>query len=144
MVPLLLNKSCRAEQSFCWLITSCNPWTVLVRAASICSGQRQVNIWSSWSALVSWHCQSCRNNVALAQTNHRFARCYKTQSWGCQALRAPPCRGQRVWIEFLSHKSDLTRCTAHQQHHSQLWAFLSFPCLLARAPPPRWIFFGFF
>lgn len=89
MVPLLFNKYCRAEQSFCWLITSCNPWTVLVRAASICSGQRQVNIWSSWSALVSWDCQSCRSNVPLAQTNHWFARHYKTQSQGCRALRAP-------------------------------------------------------
>lgn len=92
MVPLLLNKSCRAEHSFCWLISSCNPWTVLVRAASICSGQRQVNIWSSWSALVSWDCQSCRSSVPLTQTNHWFARGYKTQSRGWRAPCTPPAQ----------------------------------------------------
>lgn len=119
-MPLLLNKYCRAERGFCWLISSCNPWTVLLRAASICSGQRQVNIWSSWSALVSWDCQSCRSHVPLAQTNHWFAPCYRTESRGCRAPRAPWRRGQWVWIEFLSHKSDLTRCTPHQQCHSQL------------------------
>lgn len=93
MVPLLLNKYCRAEQSFCWLISSCNPWTVLVRAASICSGQRQVNIWSSWSALVSWDCQSCRSSAPLTQTHHWFAHWgYRTQSRGCRAPHAPPAQ----------------------------------------------------
>lgn len=62
---------------------------MLVRAASICSGQRQVNIWSSWSALVSWDCQSCRSNLPLTQTNHWFARGYKTQSRGCRASCTP-------------------------------------------------------
>lgn len=120
MVPLLLNKYCRAEQSFCWLITSCNPWTVLVRAASICSGQRQVNIWSSWSALVSWDCLS---HVPLAQTNHWFAGRSRTQSRGCRAPHTPgaednefgsnSCHTNQTW-----HDALLTSSTIHSSGRS--------------------------
>lgn len=143
MVPLLLNKYCRAEQSFCWLITSCNPWTALVRAASICSGQRQVNIWSSWSALVSWDCQSCRSHVPLAQTNHWFARCYRTQSRGCQAPCTPPA--QRTMsldrIPVTQIRPDTMHCSPATPF-TALWPFLNFPCLLTRAS--QGISFGFF
>lgn len=128
-------------QSWVKLITSCNPWTVLVRAASICSGQRQVNIWSSWSALVSWDCQSCRSNLPLAQTNHWFARGYKTQSRGCRAPHAPPA--QRTTgldrIPATQIRPDTMHCSPATPF-TALGAPELLPCLLARASPPRWIF----
>lgn len=136
MVPLLLNKYCRAEWSCCWLITSCNPWTVPVRAASICSGQRQVNIWSSWSALVSWDCQSCRSNLPLKQIiDLHEATEHRAEAAG---LHAPPAQRTTSLDRVPVTQIRPDTMHDHQQHHPQLWAFLNF--LLARASPPRWIF----